>query len=85
MKLLWDKWLYGLFSGVIGGGSSAVVGGITSALVFKVDVTTWSGALKIMSVMGINFAVAGWFAFFFYLKQSPLPPPEPETKTDPKV
>jgi hypothetical protein len=74
MKLAWDKWAYGLVSGFIGGGSGAVVGGVTSALMFKVDVTTWAGASRILTLMLIQFVVAGAFSMFFYLKQSPLPP-----------
>lgn len=74
MKLQWDKWLYGLGSAIVGGGSSAVVGGIVSVIAFHVDVTTWAGAVKIMSVMAANFTVAGVFSMFFFLKQSPLPP-----------
>lgn len=74
MKLRWDRWAYGIGSAIIGGGSGSVVGGITSAVVFKVDVATWAGATKILSVMAIQFAIAGAFSMFFYLKQSPLPP-----------
>lgn len=75
MKLKWDQWLYGIGSAVIGGGSSAIVGGAVSIVAFKVDVTTWAGALKIMSIMLANFSLAGFLSMFFYLKQSPLPPP----------
>lgn len=75
MRLKWDQWFYGLGSAIIGGGSAAVVGGIVSALAFHVDVTSWNGAIKVMSVMLANFVVAGFFNMFFYLKQSPLPPP----------
>ena len=34
MKLDWDKWFYGLGSAIVGGGSSAVVGGIVSGIAF---------------------------------------------------
>lgn len=78
MKLNWDKWLYGMAGAIVGGGSSAVVGGIVSAFAFKVDVATWIGAFKIISIMLANFAVAGFFSMFFYLKQSPVPPPVEE-------
>lgn len=81
MKLNWDNWAYGLGSAVIGGGSSAVVGGIVSALAFHVDITTWEGARKIISIMCANFVVAGVFSLFFYLKQSPLPAVMVESKT----
>ncbi len=81
MKLRWDNWIYGLGSAIIGGGSGSVVGGITSAIVFKVDVTTWRGAGQILAVMAIQFIVAGAFSMFFFLKQSPLPAVE-TTVTD---
>lgn len=79
MKLDWDKWLYGLGSAIISGGSAAVTGGIVSALAFKVDVTTMAGAFKIVGVMFAQFLVAGAFGMFFFFKQSPLPPVETET------
>lgn len=81
MKLRWDKWLYGLGSAFLGGGASAVVSGITSMAAFHVDVTTWAGALKIMSVTGINFVITGAFSMFFYLKQEPLPQSADNTVT----
>lgn len=81
MKLNWDNWLLGVGSAFIGGGSSAIVGGLTSMAAFHVDVTTWDGAKKIISVMFINFILAGATSMFFYLKQSPLPTVVTETKT----
>lgn len=80
MKLAWDKWALGLGKAIIGGGSSAVVGGLVSVIAFKVDITSWAGAIKIMSVMLANFSVAGFLSMFFYLKQSPLPDPAGDTQ-----
>lgn len=73
MKLRWDKWFYGIGAAIVGGGSAAVVSGLTSALAFHVDVTTWAGLLKTLSLMGINFVLMGIISMFFYLKQSPAP------------
>lgn len=77
MKLNWDKWLYGIFSAIIGGGSGAVVSGVSTMLVSPstFNVQTWQGVVRVLSVMGINFILTGAFSMFFYLKQSPLPPP----------
>ena len=81
MKLDWDKWLYGLGSGVIGGGSGAVVAGLSAMLLApqEFNVTSWHGVIKALSMMTACFVINGFIAMFFYLKQSPLPPVETET------
>lgn len=81
MKLRWDKWLYGLGAAVIGGGSSAVVSGVSSMLISPstFNVSTWDGALKVFSLMGVNFVLSAALSMFFYLKQSPLPSAVPES------
>lgn len=77
LKLDWTGWAYGLFGAVIGGGSGAV--------------TTWLGMIVAKQVgidvpalnwnaIGVVFLTSGAVSFFAYLKQSPLPPKEPETK-----
>lgn len=81
MKLNWDNWLLGVGSAFIGGGASAVVSGLTSSLAFHVDVTTWAGMVKMLTLMLINFVLTGSVSMFFYLKQSPLPTVVTETKT----
>jgi hypothetical protein len=82
MKLMWDKWLYGLGSAVIGGGSGAVVSGVSTMLIAPslFNVTSWAGVAKVFSVMAINFVLTGGLSMFFYLKQSPLPAEVDETK-----
>jgi len=77
MKLRWDKWLYGLGSMVIGGGAGAVVAGGSNCLIApaQFNVTSWAGVLRVLSSMAINFVLTGILTGFFYLKQSPLPPP----------
>lgn len=81
MKLRWDKWLYGLGSAAIGGGAGAVVSGLTNMGIAPetFNLTTGAGALKILLAVGINFAMVGGLSMFFFLKQSPLPPEDPET------
>lgn len=78
MKLRWDKWLYSLGSGIIGGGSGAVVAGLSAMLLApqEFNVTTWSGVAKAFSMMAACFVINGLIAMFFFLKQSPLPPAE---------
>ena len=81
MKLGWDKWLYSLGSGVIGGGSGAVVAGLSAMLLApqEFNVTSWHGVGKAVSMMVACFFINGFIAMFFFLKQSPLPPVETET------
>ncbi len=76
MKLKWDRWLYGLGSGIIGGGAGAVVAGLASMLLApqEFNVTSWHGVLKALSMMVACFTINGAISLFFYLKQSPLPP-----------
>jgi hypothetical protein len=71
-KLDWSSWVYGLFAGIIGGGSSAVVSGITVALQDPKDYSLQSGNFYwlVLSVFCANGAMSA----FLYLKQSPLPP-----------
>lgn len=78
MKLRWDKWAYGLFSGIIGGGAGAVVAGLASMLLApqEFNVTSWHGVIKAISMMFACFTINGLISMFFFLKQSPLPPPE---------
>jgi hypothetical protein len=71
-----EKWLYGLGSATIGGGSAAIVSGVTS-MGFdpaKFNLTNMSGVLHLLGLMAVNFIFSGILSAFFYLKQSPLPP-----------
>ena len=71
-KLDWSSWFYGLVAGIIGGGSSAVVSGITVALQDPKDYGLQNGKFYwlVLSV----FCANGLMSAFLYLKQSPLPP-----------
>lgn len=74
MKLRWDKWLYGVGSGFIGGGAGAVVASFTAAVISP-DQFSPVGQLKNFIIMaGTTFVVNGILSTFFFLKQSPLPP-----------
>lgn len=77
VKLKWDQWVYGLGSAVVGGGASAVVAGLSSMLLAPqtFNITTGAGAMKALTMMGLCFLINGAISMFFYLKQSPLPPP----------
>lgn len=70
------RWLYGLGSAMIGGGSSAVTSGLTS-MGFAPDKFNLANAKGIWDLIGLmlaNFVVSGVLSAFFYLRQSPLPP-----------
>ena len=76
MKTTTQRWLYGLGSAVIGGGSSAVTRGSTSMgfAPDKFNLANTSGVLHLLGLMFANFVVSGVLSAFFYLRQSPLPP-----------
>lgn len=73
MKLGWNKWFYGLGSGVVGGIASAgsawlgLVAGKAAGL--DVHQLNWKE-------FGLVCATSGLMSAFFYLKQSPLPADE---------
>lgn len=75
MRLKWAQWFYGLMNAIIGGGAGAVVSGFTVMALApnSFNLTSWTGASKVILAMLINFCVTGAFSMFFYLKQSPLP------------
>ena len=76
MRTTTEKWLYGLGSAVIGGGSSAVTSGLTGMgfAPDKFNLTNASGIWHLLGLMLANFIVSGILSAFFYLRQSPLPP-----------
>ena len=76
MKTTTEKWLYGLGSAVIGGGSAAVTSGLTSMgfAPDKFNLANASGVGHLLGLMLANFIVSGVLSAFFYLRQSPLPP-----------
>jgi hypothetical protein len=72
MKLNWESWVYGLFSGFIGGGAGAVSTGFA-----QVIIDPGHADLKhLLALMGTSFLISGLLTSFAYLKQSPLPVPE---------
>lgn len=78
-RLDWENWLYGLFSAVIGGGSGAVVSGITVSAFDPKDFNF--STAKFYYLMFAVFCVNGAFSFFTFLHQSPLPPVKTVTTT----
>lgn len=79
MKLDWAHWLYGLVSGFIGGGASAVTSGLTAIGIDPEHFNLGSsphGLRHVGALIGATFLVSGGISAFAYLKQSPLPPPE---------
>ena len=92
MKLRWDKWIYGLFSGFIGGGASAVVSSGVAAMLAPDKFNPTSDFKNFVLLAGSSFIANGVMNAFFYLRQSPLPPPEdtgiwrrsPDDETKPK-
>jgi hypothetical protein len=64
-------WIYGLLHAAIGGGSSAVVGGFSAAIIKPADFSfAGANSFKLMGMMFVfNFVLSA----FLYLKSSPLP------------
>ncbi len=75
MRLKWGSWLYKLGTAAIGGGAGAVVSGVSSIMIAPdtFNLTSAAGGWKVLILMGVNFAVSGFFSMFFYLKTAPLP------------
>jgi len=81
LMLDWRNWLYGLFSGMIGGaataGSSQLALAVSKGLGIEVDVLHWKQ-------LGMVMLVSGLVSAFAFLKQSPLPPKETDQGTSNK-
>jgi hypothetical protein len=81
MKLAWQSWLYGLGSGFIGGGASAMSSFFANNLTDPKDFNIGAGLHHTLVNAGITFLIAGSIVTFAFLKQSPLPK-EREVWTD---
>ena len=68
----WGNWLYGLFSGFIGGGAGAVVSGVTVSMFDKDNF--YIGSSKFFLLVGAVFLTNGTLTALAFLKQQPLPP-----------
>ena len=67
-------WLHGLLAALIGGGASAVSGGIANVVVDPKDFNVSGGLIHLMEVAGTAFVVGAFISVAAYLKQSPVPP-----------
>lgn len=76
--LEWGDWIYALLNATIGGGASSVAGwlGTVGAKSLGVDVPSMN-----FNTLWIYWLSGSVMAFFFYLKQSPLPKLIKETTT----
>ena len=70
MELDFEGWLYGLVAALIGGGASAVSGGIA---VTMIDPKDFGASWKTIQLMGVTFLISGMMNAFYYLKDSPVP------------
>lgn len=68
-------WLHKLAAAFIGGGSSAIISGLTGMGIApdKFNITTLTGLKHLIGLMVANFVVSGILSTMFYLRQSPLP------------
>lgn len=73
MKLNWGAWIYGLLSGFIGGGASAVTASVVLPGLDSKDFNFGGGLNKLLFAMGAFFLVHGILVAMAYLAKSPLP------------
>ena len=83
MRLRWDKWIYGLASGFIGGGASAVVCSGMAAILAPDKFSPATDFKNFMILASTTFLANGLMSAFFFLRQSPLPPREDTTVVRP--
>ena len=76
------KWLYGLASGFISGGASALSAGAGVSLIAPETFNFSHGLWKTFGLMLVMFLIDGFKGAALYLKQSPLPD---ESDTSQKV
>lgn len=70
-KMDWGNWLYGLFSGFIGGGAGAVVSGVSVSVMDPKDYAF--GSSKFFTLVAVVFVTNGVMTALAYLHQHPLP------------
>lgn len=70
-NLDWGSWVYGLFAGFIGGGSSAVSAAVVVGIKDPKDYAL--GGWNSLHLMFWVFLVSGLISAFTFLKQNPLP------------
>jgi hypothetical protein len=74
MRLNWGAWLYGLISGFIGGGASALTSSVVLPAVDSKDFNFSGGGFhNLLIVAGTLFLVHGGMTSAAYLSKSPLP------------
>jgi hypothetical protein len=77
-NLDWGNWLYGLFAGGIGGGATAITGGIAAG---AIDSHFSMGTSNSFKLMGLMFVLSFIKDVALYLSQSPLPKVKTVTTT----
>lgn len=73
MHLNWGLWFYGLISGFIGGGASAVTASVVLPALDAKDFNFSGGLHRMLVAMVSFFLVHGTLVAMAYLAKSPLP------------
>jgi hypothetical protein len=81
MKLDWSHWGLGLIAAVVTGAAGAVLTALASIGITPDAYNFGSGLHNILKLMGAAALINGIIGMAAYLKQSPVPPPEQNTKT----
>jgi hypothetical protein len=79
----WKHWLHGLIAAFIGGGAAAVAATVGANLIAPQEFNLGAQIGNFIKLAGTSFLVNGILNAVFYLKQSPLPPDDPEPPTKP--
>ena len=76
-----NAWLYGLAAAFIGGGATAVTGGVSVSAISPTTFNFGDQLVPTMKLMVVLFLLNGVLSAFAYLKQSPLPAEEKNSKS----
>jgi len=73
-----DLWLRGLIAAVVSGGAQGLLTGFAAVGLDPQHFNLNSGLGQTFKLAGISALLAALIGLAAYLKQSPVPPPEPE-------
>lgn len=76
-----SKWVNGLLGALIGGFAGALDSGFALVLIAPDKFNMDAGLAKLLTGMGVFAVLSGIKVAAAYLKQTPLPEPDPETTT----
>lgn len=73
LRLAWASWLYGLLGGMIGGGASSVVSGLSAVIITPHAYNLGGELTHTLKLVGLTFVGSGIISACLWLRQRPLP------------